>query len=89
VTVAEREIVYWEQALWCGALATFAVLPATARPIARAAHSTPIGIQIIGPASRGAHHAAPRRSTRYSTTLRRCAADRACGGGRDRPPSYA
>ncbi|MBR1220899.1 amidase [Bradyrhizobium sp. U87765 SZCCT0131] len=49
VTVAGREIAYWEQALWCGALATFAFLPATARPIARATQGTPIGIQIVGP----------------------------------------
>ena len=49
VVVEGKEIAYWEQSLWCGALATFAHLPATARPIATAAQGTPMGIQIVGP----------------------------------------
>lgn len=63
VTVAGREIAYWEQALWCGALATFAFLPATARPLGRAAQGTPIGIQIIGP------HLEDRTTLRFAALL--------------------
>lgn len=40
---------YWDQALWCGALANFAYLPATARPVKLSQDNLPMGIQIVGP----------------------------------------
>lgn len=44
-----REIAYWDQALWCGALASFAFLPATARPVTMSGLGVPLGLQIVGP----------------------------------------
>ena len=40
---------YWDQFLWCGALANFAHLPGTARPLALTATGLPMGVQVIGP----------------------------------------
>jgi amidase len=52
----ERELVvdgrhypYWDHIIWCGALANFAYLPATARPITFTSAGLPMGIQIVGP----------------------------------------
>lgn len=49
VLVDGKEQAYWDQVLWCGALASFAFLPATARPIENSASGIPLGLQIIGP----------------------------------------
>jgi amidase len=43
------EYPWWDQALWCGALANFAYLPATARPLGRSKTGLPIGVQLVGP----------------------------------------
>ena len=47
--VDDREEAYWDQVLWCGALATLAHLPSTVRPIALSRQCLPLGVQIIGP----------------------------------------
>jgi amidase len=49
IEVAGIERPYWDQALWCGALASFAYLPATARPIQLSGRGVPMGVQIVGP----------------------------------------
>jgi amidase len=49
LVVQERRYPYWDHVVWCGALANFAYLPATARPITCTSAGLPMGIQIVGP----------------------------------------
>jgi len=49
LVVQERRYPYWDHVVWCGALANFAYLPATARPITGTSAGLPVGIQIVGP----------------------------------------
>lgn len=49
VRIDDKETAYWDQMLWCGALASFAFLPSTARPVKMSSSGVPIGMQIIGP----------------------------------------
>jgi amidase len=49
LVVQERRYPYWDHVVWCGALANFAYLPATARPITCTSAGLPMGIQIKGP----------------------------------------
>jgi amidase len=49
LVVEERRYPYWDHVVWCGALANFAYLPATARPITCTSAGLPMGIQIVGP----------------------------------------
>jgi amidase len=49
LVVQERRYPYWDHVVWCGALANFAYLPPTARPITCTSAGLPMGIQIVGP----------------------------------------
>jgi amidase len=49
LVVQERRYPYWDHVVWCGALASFAYLPATVRPITCTSAGLPMGIQIVGP----------------------------------------
>jgi hypothetical protein len=49
LVVEGRHYPYWDHVIWSGALANFAYLPATARPITFTSAGLPMGIQIIGP----------------------------------------
>ena len=49
LVVEGRHYPYWDHVIWSGALANFAYLPATARPITFTSAGLPMGIQIVGP----------------------------------------
>ncbi|HEY2534420.1 MAG TPA: hypothetical protein VGJ20_41985 [Xanthobacteraceae bacterium] len=49
MVVEERRYPYWDHVVWCGALANFAYLPATGRPITCTSAGLQMGIQIVGP----------------------------------------
>lgn len=50
ISINKKPQAYWDQLVWNGAIANFAHLPATARPIQLSDAGLPMGVQIVGPA---------------------------------------